>query len=332
MEPLPDPVPYRATAVRPGWRDLPADVRAGVETALGAAVVDAVSAGGGFTGGFASVLRAADGRRWFVKAADGAGMPVIAAAYRREARINAALPTGVPAPRVRWAGEVAGWAVVAADAVDGRMPALPWRAAELDAALTALARCADALAVAPDGLDLAPVTVELAHDFSAWRRVAGGVTTLDGLDGFVVAHLDELAALEAGWTAAAGTAVVHGDLRPDNIVIGTDGRAWVCDWNWPVLGAPWIDLVCLLPTVHASGLDASAVLAAHPAGRNADPAAVDGVLAGLAGFFAEAGRNPPFPGASPWVNVHRRWYGAATVSWLAARRGWRFLGTTRRGW
>jgi hypothetical protein len=39
-------------------------------------------------------------------------------------------------------------------------------------------------------------------------------------------------------TRCAGTAVAQLDLRDDNILIGRGGRVSICDWNWPLLGAP----------------------------------------------------------------------------------------------
>lgn len=68
--PLPLAVPVAGSAVRPHWSDLPVSVRTRVEQALGAEVVEARSQGSGFTPGFASRLRLADGRRVFVKATD----------------------------------------------------------------------------------------------------------------------------------------------------------------------------------------------------------------------------------------------------------------------
>src|SRR3954447_25158416 len=49
-------VPHGRTAVRLGWRFLPPEVRALVESRLGAPVSTAISQDGGFTPGFASVL------------------------------------------------------------------------------------------------------------------------------------------------------------------------------------------------------------------------------------------------------------------------------------
>jgi len=355
----PPPVPYASTSVRPAWSELPEAVRSGIEARLGCRVVAAASAGGGFTGGFASVLRDTTGAAWFVKATP-LGSPVHPS-YLRESVLNPLLPAGLPAPRVRWAGEVEDWFVLAGDAVDGRVPRLPWARPELDAVLAALAESGRLLATLPAGLRyvapglgrlasgepaaldsgepaaldsgepaaldsgelaVADLVEDHAADFDVWRRVSTGATHLPGLAPEAAVRVDELAEVEAGWVGAAGEGLAHADLRPDNTLVDAAGRGWVCDWNWAVRGAPWFDLVGLLPTVHASGLDASAVLAAHPVGRSAPAAAVDGVLAALSGFFAEASRQAPFPGASPWLTEHRRWYGAATFGWLAERRGW----------
>ena len=97
---LPLTVPVAGTAVRPQWPDLPAAVRRRIEEALGGSVVTAVSQGSGFTPGFASRLRLADGRRVFVKAASGAVGWMIDS-YRTEAAKLALVPAVVPAPRLQ---------------------------------------------------------------------------------------------------------------------------------------------------------------------------------------------------------------------------------------
>ncbi|HEU0286240.1 MAG TPA: hypothetical protein VFR22_04280, partial [Nocardioidaceae bacterium] len=59
---LPLTVPQTATAIRPTWDDLPRVVRALIAERCGGDVVAAESMGAGFTPGFASRLRLADGR------------------------------------------------------------------------------------------------------------------------------------------------------------------------------------------------------------------------------------------------------------------------------
>jgi len=147
-----------------------------------------------------------------------------------------------------------------------------------------------------------------------------GAARLAEVDSWAGRHLDLLADLEAGWAeASAGSTMIHADLRVDNMLVDADGTVWLCDWNWPCLAAPWVDLVLLLPSVHVAGLDADAVLARHPVGRHADPAAVNAVLAAFAGMFIERAAVPPPMPASPWLRRHQRYFGAATLSWLRSR-------------
>ncbi|MFD0360269.1 phosphotransferase [Nocardia sp. GCM10030253] len=51
------------------------------------------------------------------------------------------------------------------------------------------------------------------------------------LDEWSLRHLDRLAELESTWwTAAAGETLLHTDLRPDNMLLGSDGTVVVVDW------------------------------------------------------------------------------------------------------
>ncbi|MFC8449724.1 phosphotransferase [Kitasatospora sp. NPDC057223] len=320
---------YAATAARPQWTDLPARVRATVGHRLGGAAEAAASAGGGFTPGFAALVRGPSGPE-FVKAVDAVAHPLIADCYRREAEINRALPPGVPAPRLRWSEESAGWVVLGFDPVPaGRMPADPWRPEELAATLDACAALAEALAeptpelLALDLLPLQPAPGEA--DFDAWRKLAGGGPGARLLPAWFPAGLiDRLAVLESGWVAAtAGGAVVHEDLRRDNVVLDGAGRAWICDWNWPRLGASWFDLTLLLATAHADGHDADRLFTAHPAARGAAPEQLDAALAALLGYFLTEGARPDPPSGSPVLRRHQTWSGEVVLRWLAGRRGWR---------
>ena len=123
-------------------------VRGAVERELGAPVAAAESCGGGFTAGFASRVLTSDGGRAFIKAESGMLNPVIADCYRREAVVNAALPVGVRAPRVRWTIEVDDWVVLGFDDVAGRMPEWP---RDLDAVLELASDLVSLLTPAPVG-------------------------------------------------------------------------------------------------------------------------------------------------------------------------------------
>jgi aminoglycoside phosphotransferase (APT) family kinase protein len=316
-------VPYHATAVRPQWSDLPAALRDAISRRLGTPVVTARTAGAGFTRGFAAVLQTAAGDRAFVKAAPLTAP--LAAWYAREAAITAALPPAVPAARPRWTLTAAEHFVLCLDALDGRVPALPWAAADLDAALTAWAVAAELLREPPPELlatGLPRLPDLLRAELSCWSDVAAGHEPMPPGPSWVANRLSDLVALErAAPEYAAGTGAVHGDLRLDNVLIDASGRGWICDWTWPCLGAPWFDTVTLLVTAYAGGSDANALLAAHPTATGAPAEAVDGALAALGGYWLT--RSAAEPGAaSPHSRGHQRFSGTQALAWLADRRGW----------
>jgi aminoglycoside phosphotransferase (APT) family kinase protein len=319
-------VPYDATAQRPDWTALPADLRTAVEARLGAPVIAATTAGGGFTRGFAAVLETATGDRAFVKAATLDGQADLADWYGRETAITAALPERVPAARPRWAATIAGHFAVCFDAIDGHMPELPWRPEELDAALAAWAVAAEELRTPSAYLTaLGPprLTDLLRDDMSYWNWILGGREPMPPAPTPAADRLRELAALEAALPGyAETTSVMHCDLRLDNVLIDTAGAAWICDWNWLCYGPAWFDTAALLITAYASGLDADARFAAHPTAAGAPDDALDAALAALAGFYLSRAAGEQTL-ASRHVRTHQRWSGELALAWLAERQGWR---------
>jgi hypothetical protein len=337
------PLRYDATAVRPGWAQLPVELRAAISERLGAAVVTARPAGGGFTQGFAAVLLTAAGDRAFVKAADLATQRYLADTYYHEVLITAALPDGVPAPRPRWSLAAAGWYAICLEAVDGAMPGLPWCPADLTAALDAWAAAAQALNGPPaalTALDLPRLPEILRTELSWWQAIQAGRAPMPPApDGLTAVHLPDLAALESILPGYVDSdALTHCDLRLDNVLIDRAGSAswparlerggapggtaaWICDWNWLCHGAPWFDTAVLLVTAYASGLDADQLFATHPTAAGTPPDALDAALATIAGFWLNQAVTEP-SGASPSVHAHRQWSGETALAWLASRQGW----------
>jgi hypothetical protein len=311
---IPTTIPHGRTARRLEWPFLPPHVRRLVEQHCGSPVVDAVSQGSGFTPGFASVLTCDDGSRHFVKAASTKAQRAFADSYREEARKLAALPADVPAPKLLWVHDADDWLVLGLEYVEARAPRRPWRADDLDAALDMLEETAAALTPAPRGLALDDFATEFADFPGYWDYVRTARPNLP--------HLEETAALAARFReVVTGSTLVHTDVRDDNILIATDGRTLMCDWNWPVVGAAWLDTLFLMIGPRGDGLDVETALAARPLTRDVPTEHVDIVLALLVGYFFRQ-CDEPVPHTSPYIRDHQFWQGEVVWAWLCERRGW----------
>ncbi len=288
------------------WHEMPEPVRAAVEKALSGKVVRAENCDGGFSPGLASRLRLADGRGVFAKAADGGRWPWEAEIQRAEARVNAVLPAGLAAPRLLHVLDDGEWVVLLFDDIDGGSPAQPWNAADL-------AKVAEAVAAMPRaaGLDLprehprlggwASITPEQIAPHSAWA--AGQLPSLVKLE-------------NEGILAAQGEALVHFDLYPFNILL-TAQQVFFVDWPHARLGAPIIDLVMLLSSAAADGLDPEPVLRRH-----SDPGmaseAIEAILAAHAGFLLSGAVFATAPGLEA-IAAAKLHLGLGALTWLQHR-------------
>jgi hypothetical protein len=313
-------LPVRATARRPEWEDLGVSVRSLIQETVEQPVVDTWSARTGFTPGFASRLTLADGVRVFVKAASSDddklhGWP-LSDAYRDEVRKLAALPTGIGAPRLLWHRDVeiedARWVVLGLQYVDGAPPRRPWRHTELRLVMAKLAATAAALSRVPAGLQLARAVSELT-DGQAFRLAR---LRERGSDDAWSDRVERLC--DEADERLDGASVVHLDLRDDNILIDAQDEVWFVDWNWPAVGAPWIDLVCILISAVGDGIDGDSLLADHPLTAAVDPVSIDCLLAVLWTFW-EVQRHEAAPAFSPHLRNHQAWYADATAAWLTQR-------------
>ena len=314
-----------ATGRRLAWDDVPGWLRGEVEKRLGGRVVEAVTQPSGFSPGLAVRVRLGDGRRAFVKAVGPEPNPDSPGIHRSEARTMAVLPRSAPAPRMLWSLDRDGWVALAFEDVDGAHPTLPWRPDELARVLAMVADLTAALTPAPPGL---PTVAERLRDsFVGWRRLAAasaaGDDDLAGLDPWAARHLRRLADLEAGWPQAArGPTLLHADLRADNLLL-TPTRVVAVDWPWACVGAAWVDLLLLLPSVAMQGgPDPEPTFAAHPVAAGADPDAVTTTLAALAGFLVGASRLPAPPGL-PTLRSFQLGQGLVALDWLRRRTHWR---------
>lgn len=301
------------TALRLEWPMLPPPLRDLIERRCGSPVIAAHTRNRGFTPGFASVLECEDGTRHFVKAASLRAQGPFAAAYREEARKLEALPEGVPAPRLLWSydGE---WVALGIDHVEGRHPIRPWTAGDLDACLDALETVADRLTPAPEDLTLDPAAAEFAPFLSHWDHVRATQPDLP--------HLAEAIALAERYAGVmTGDTVVHTDVRDDNVLLDADGRAWFFDWNWPVVGAAWLDSLFMLIGPRGDGLDVESVIAERPLLREVPAESIDVVISLVTAYFLKSA-DDPVPATSPFIRDHQRWQGEVCWEWLCERRGW----------
>ncbi|MFI2738143.1 phosphotransferase family protein [Streptomyces sp. NPDC018711] len=310
-----------AAGVRMDWWAVPPGVRSRVEASLGSPVDHAATQAGGFSPGVAARMRLADGRRVFVKAVGPEPNPDTPGLHRAEARITAALPATAPVPSLLMALDLDGWVVLVLEDVDGRTPAQPWRPDELRRVLAATAELSALLDPAP--VEAPTVADRFGGKFRGWRQLAAasarGADDLAWLDPWARRHLVRLAEREAGWTAAvAGSALVHGDLRADNVLL-TGGRVVVVDWPWASVGAPWFDVVAMGPSVIMQGApDAVGLLDGHLRARGADAEDVTTVLVALAGYFLHQSVQPPPPGL-PTLRGFQRAQGEAALDWARER-------------
>lgn len=301
---------------RLGLDEVPADVRRGIEEILGAPVVAAASQPGGFSPGLAARLVLADGRRAFAKAVGRDRNPDSPGMHRREAAVLAALLPDLPVPALLGCYDDGDWVALVIEDVEGVAPAQPWRPAELARVVDAMAGLADRLTPSP--IPARPIAALDDAPFRGWRTLAADPAMAAPLGAAVLARLDELAAIEETWSAAAqGDALVHGDLRADNILLTADRVVFV-DWPHARIGAPWLDLLFLLPSAAATGTDPEAVWATYPPARGLDADAVTAVLVALTGYFLHESVLPP-PRNLRRVRAFQRAQGEAALRWVQAR-------------
>ena len=275
---------------------------------LGSPVVGAVSQGAGFTPGFASVLTCEDGTQHFVKAASVKAQRTFADSYREEARKLRALPPETPAPRLLWTDEVEDWFLLGIEYVAARAPHRPWTEEDLAAASEMAARMADVLTPAP-GIGMETAVEEFASWPALWQSI----------DHPRAAEIGALAAQFA--EVVAGETLVHTDIRDDNILIRDDGSALLCDWNWPVRGAAWLDSLFLLIGPRGDGLDVDAHIATHPLLAAVPAEHIDIALALILAYFTTSAAGP-VPSTSPHIRAAQAWQRDVIDGWLAERRGW----------
>ncbi|WP_037969303.1 phosphotransferase family protein [Streptosporangium amethystogenes] len=315
-----DHPPLGATAIRPSWEELPRNLRNSITAHLGSAVVTADVQGGGFTPGVAARLGLANDDRVFIKA-----IPddhVLSGKYLTEAATSADLPATAPTPRLRWYDASAGWIVLIFEDLDGRHPDLSPGSADVPAVVTAVSGLVELLTPSPlSDLPSASTTrVSLLH---GWRELV--TCPPADLGGWERRHLCDLSELETHWAQHAdGSTLIHGDIRPDNMIATAGEVVFVVDWAQPSRGAAWQDIADLVPHMIMAGhspVSAEKTLIGVPAWDFALPEVITSYAASFAGYWTRMSRQPAPPGV-PNLRGYQRRAAAAAIAWTMYRTGW----------
>ncbi|WP_433241517.1 aminoglycoside phosphotransferase family protein [Streptosporangium sp. CA-135522] len=311
--------PLGSTAVRPSWEQLPHELRDFVTVHLGSAIIRADVQSGGFTPGVAARLILTNGRV-FIKAIP--NDHVLAAKYRTEAETAGHLPGNTPSPRLRWHGTAAGWVILIFDDIDGRHPDLTPGSPDIFTVASALSDMAALLT--PNPLPHLPLaSISRARLLHGWGDLA--TSPPHDLGGWEQRHLQALTDLETLWVRHAdGTTLVHGDIRPDNLLITSDATAAVVDWAQPCQGAAWQDIADLIPHMIMAGHSpqtAEKALIGLSVWDLAEPDVITSYAAAFAGYWTRMSRQSAPPGV-PHLRSYQRRAAAAAITWTMYRTGW----------
>jgi hypothetical protein len=104
-----------------------------------------------------------------------------------------------------------------------------------------------------------------------------------------------------------GEALLHFDVRSDNVCFRPDGRAVLIDWNLTAVGNPQIDVVFWLPSLEAEG---------GPAPESVLPDADPGLVSTCAAFFCARAARPAIPTA-PTVREVQLVQARTALPWAA---------------
>ena len=171
--------------------------------------------------------------------------------------------------------------LVLEDLTEGAYFPPPWRPGDVEAVVATLAELgAMSVPSLPAFPETWPQWTAVADDSAPFLSL--GIASSDWLD----RTLPELLAAESALTFS-GPAVLHGDVRSDNLCIRAD-RAVLVDWNHACLGNPGFDVAAWLPSLTLEG--------GPPPDDVADAAASQFAVA-IAGYFAAHAGLPPEEGA-----------------------------------
>jgi len=263
--------------------------------------------GGGYTAAQRLVATLDDGDRVFVKAA----VDAMTAGWLRLEQIVYANVDGDFLPRFVAYDEGELPVLVLEDLSSAHWPP-PWRDGDIAAVRNALGRVARTKA--PPGLT--PAADWKAAWVGGWHAVEADpepfLSTGIASRGWLVAHQAMLREAAERAPLDEGDALLHLDVRSDNVALTQDGARLV-DWNWASSGNPLMDLVAWAPSLcRETGLRPEGLVDGENVGE----------LAALcSGVWMQAVGQPPPPSAAPGLRDGQRAALEICLPWACRQLG-----------
>lgn len=281
-----------------------------IERMAGKRVLQRRKTSGGYSTATREIVTFDDGSSAFIKAGRDIPNSALATFIRREHEVYQTLRGDFLAHMLAFDDDGVEPILMLEDLSHAHWPP-PWQAQHIDAVLTALKQ------VAPQAVATAHPIRETANLLQGWLAVAKDPTPFLSLglatEAWLRAALPTLLNID-GETAVDGDALLHVDVRSDNLCLLLD-RAVLLDWNWVSTGNADFDIACWLPSLHAEGGPTPEAILPHAP----EFAAI------LSGYFAECAGKPPIPQA-PQVRVVQLQQLKTALPWAV-----RALGLPRQG-
>lgn len=293
-----------ATAQKPAFGAVPAEILSKIAGICGAPVISGDIAAGGLSASAGFILALADGRRVFAKGNHPDEMAHGTANLRQEIHVYQGVPAlrDVSPPYIGLVsdGDEDGWMLGLWEVVDaGGSP-------DIGAMMTTL------LSFQQAPLPAGVLPEAAAHNYlkffmgpeKKWRRLAeepkvrGKFTALfedpAQAEDWLQRNLPALLALQEGDLPQMPQGLLHGDLRCDNFIFGAAradvAATYIVDWPNACRGPRIFDVLFLASNLGGLGLYPAEKFLEEYLARSLqqhDAAAVNGVLARMAGYFAD---------------------------------------------
>lgn len=295
---------------KPAWAEVPASLRAQIETLIGYNIARAEIVWGGYGPSATFLLTCGNGETYFCKGAHPGQTRQGHEALIRERQNYEAFPELARfGPRFMGGADGGDWHVALLESVARSIQVPPWRADTVQGAIALIAAFHDA---SPEraGTDLKPSedVSGLLYGEEGWASLIEAGAARDGFlalfedaqaaEDWLDRHGAALASIaEKGPRIGGPQSWVHLDIRSDNLIFAAD-RVHLVDWPMLSFGPALLDIAFFLPSLAGEGgPDCDEGLKLYEAVRGIRFEHDDVVTSAtvVAGFFAARAGGPPIP-------------------------------------